>query len=152
MGNSIPYKSVTIALGDMMSWIDDEPYTYYFEDDCQEDGLAIPPRPDCLRDSDQDSQSGMEPEEADYSRSARKRDLGKVDPKRMKHLKTLYNSVVRLNREKTESSFVNEAITLQDYSVEKARHVPFRSYWPTYEAMSVKQREWYFYVRKKLWE
>jgi hypothetical protein len=137
-----------------MDWKDDEAYSYSFEEDWEEQGMAIPPRPDCLRSSQPEPQPVCE-DEPQYSRSAAdstRHLMGGVNPGRIKQLKSLYQSVVRLNQERNDNSFVREARELARYKGEKARHVPFRSYWPTYDAMSQKQKEWYFYLRNQLRE
>lgn len=138
----------------VLDWKDDEAYSYAFEEDWEDQGLAIPPRPDCLRASQPEPQPVYE-DEIQYSRPAfnkRKHLTGGVSPGRIKQLKTLYQSVVRLNHERNDNAFVREARELAGYQGSKARHVPFRSYWPTYDAMSLKQKEWYFYLRSQLRE
>ncbi len=136
-----------------MDWMDDEAYAYSFEEDDEDRGLTIPPRPDCLRGYEPENE--VEPFYDDRPHTAtaaqgKGKTVRGVDPGRIKQLKVLYQSVVRLNHERNESSFIQEAKKLSGYTVEKARHVPFRSYWPTYESMSKKQQDWYFYLRSQL--
>ncbi|MBP7176437.1 MAG: TerB N-terminal domain-containing protein [Thermoclostridium sp.] len=147
-----------------MNWNDDEAYSYSFEEDWDGQGTAIPPRPDCLRSYEQElepqpccedeaqyqSEAAGRQFAAGYANSKGRKPLTGVAPGRMKQLKTLYQSVVRLNHERNENSFVREAEEHANFIGEKARHVPFRSYWPTYEAMSQRQKEWYFYLRSQL--
>lgn len=138
----------------VMDWKDDEAYSYTFEEDWEEQGTAIPPRPDCLRGSLDKPQPfyDHEPQSSRPASGSKRHPAGGVNPGRIKQLKTLYQSVVRLNHERNDNSFVQEACKLANYAGEKARHVPFRSYWPTYDAMSQKQKEWYFYLRSQLRE
>ncbi len=163
-----------------MDWKDDEAYSYSFEEDWEGQGTAIPPRPDCLGSYEPEPEPCCEEESQyqsfrpfavggtdgynrrgvanDHSRQSaigvvdgkNRKPLTGVAPSRMKQLKTLYQSVVRLNQERNENSFVREAQKHANDMGEKARHVPFRSYWPTYEAMSQRQKEWYFYLRSQL--
>lgn len=136
-----------------MDWMDDEAFAYSFEEDDEDRGMAIPPRPDCLRGYEPEPKVEQFYDDRPHTASKvpykGKNDRG-VDPGRIKQLKVLYQSVVRLNHERNESSFIQEAKKLSQYTVEKARHVPFRSYWPTYESMSKKQQDWYFYLRSQL--
>jgi len=135
-------------------WVENEAYSYTFEEDWEDRGMAIPPRPDCLRSSQSGPQTVYDDEpQCSGPTTHNKRDLTSgVNPGRIKQLKTLYQSVVRLNQERNGDSFVQKACELADYKGDKVRHVPFRSYWPTYDAMSQKQKEWYFYLRSQLRE
>lgn len=48
------------------------------------------------------------------------------------------------------SSFVEQARKYANRTGQKAEHVPFMQYWPTYDSMSSAQQRWYFYWRTQL--
>jgi len=48
------------------------------------------------------------------------------------------------------SSFVEQAKKHVNRTEQKAEHVPFMQYWPTYAVMSEAQQQWYFYWRTQL--
>lgn len=87
------------------------------------------------------------PPKATVPQAASSFDTSGLDPKRADKLKMVYDSIIEMNHGPLKGNFEQQLRDLSDFSVKEAEYVKFRCYWPTYDAMSESQFNWYFHWR-----
>jgi hypothetical protein len=60
------------------------------------------------------------------------------------------NAILGLNKNPLKRNFYELALKNVNNAVENATEVPFMCYWPTYDAMTAAQQQWYFYWRDRV--
>ena len=123
-------------------------YTYEFSDVEHQAGIPIPPQ--------RSNNTGQRTDQDIKSVHFEKKDGGSKDllsgisKDRSEKLKNLYKSVLELKREPMKAGFIELARKYENVKVDNAEHIPFSCYWPSYETMTQKQIEWFFFWRDKV--